>query len=73
VAGQLETFLRTQQQRERPVPRFVEREFRSYLECGIPAYGFSPGLLRFMWTQPYRGLFMQRARVVSFVRREADG
>src|SRR5687767_7274689 len=39
VAGQLETFLRRQQERDHWVPRFVEREFRSFLECGIPAYG----------------------------------
>lgn len=40
VAGQLETFLRRQAEHDRPVPGFVEREFRSFLECGIPAYGF---------------------------------
>jgi Transposase zinc-binding domain len=40
VAKQLETFLARQQDRERPIPKFVEREFRSFLECGIPAYGF---------------------------------
>jgi len=40
VAGHLETFLARQQDRERPTPKFVEREFRSFLECGIPAYGF---------------------------------
>jgi hypothetical protein len=39
VAGHLETFLTRQQDRERPTPKFVEREFRSFLECGIPAYG----------------------------------
>ena len=40
VAGNLETFLARQQQRERTVPRFVERELRSFLECGILAHGF---------------------------------
>jgi hypothetical protein len=35
LAGQLETFLRRQQQCGRPTPAFVEDEFRSYLECGI--------------------------------------
>jgi hypothetical protein len=40
VAGNLETFLARQQQRERIVPRFVERELRSFLECGILSYGF---------------------------------
>ena len=29
IAGQLETFLCRQQERDRPVPRFVEDEFRS--------------------------------------------
>jgi hypothetical protein len=40
VAENLETFLARQQQRERTVPRFVEREFREFLNCGIHAYGF---------------------------------
>jgi Putative transposase/Transposase zinc-binding domain len=40
VAEQLETFLRRQQERDRPVPRFVEEEFRSFLDCGVFARGF---------------------------------
>jgi hypothetical protein len=38
VAEHLETFLARQQDRG-PIPKFVEREFRSFLECGIPEYG----------------------------------
>lgn len=40
VAENLETFLALQEQRERTVPKFVEREFRSFLDCGIAAQGF---------------------------------
>jgi len=40
VQTELETFLARAQARGRPVPRFVEREFRSYLECGVLAHGF---------------------------------
>jgi hypothetical protein len=40
VAEHLETFLARQAERDRPVPGFVEREFRAYLECGILAHGF---------------------------------
>ena len=40
VSAQLETFLARQRRRERPVPRFVERELRSFLECGVLAHGF---------------------------------
>ena len=40
VAEQLETFLARQRERDRLVPRFVERELRSFLECGILAHGF---------------------------------
>jgi ribosomal protein S27E len=40
VAGQLETFLARQQQRDRLVPSFVESELRAFLDCGIPARGF---------------------------------
>ncbi len=40
VAGQLETFLERQHRGEHRVPRFVERELRSFLDCGILARGF---------------------------------
>ena len=40
VAENLETFLSRQWERDRPVPRFVERELRLFLNCGIPALGF---------------------------------
>ncbi len=40
VSDGLETFLARQEQKGRPVPRFVEREFRNFLECGIYAGGF---------------------------------
>ena len=40
VAGSLETFLAAAHARERIVPRFVEREFREYLACGVAVHGF---------------------------------
>jgi hypothetical protein len=40
VAQELETFLAKQQARERGIPKFVEGEFRSFLECGVLEYGF---------------------------------
>jgi hypothetical protein len=40
VQRELETFLARARSRERTVPRFVEREFRAYLRCGILAHGF---------------------------------
>ena len=40
VAVDLENFLEGQRLRERHVPRFVERELRSFLECGILAHAF---------------------------------
>jgi len=40
VAGHLETFLARQRQHERHVPAFVEREFRSFLDCGLLCRGF---------------------------------
>jgi hypothetical protein len=40
VAENLEAFLARQEQRERIVPRFVEREFRAFLDWEIPAHGF---------------------------------
>ncbi len=40
VQAELEGFLAHAQTRERPVPRFVERELRAFLACGILAHGF---------------------------------
>jgi hypothetical protein len=40
VQSELESFLARAQARERPVPRFVERELRGFLGCGILAHGF---------------------------------
>ena len=40
VREHLETFLARARDEQRPVPRFVEREFRAYLDCGIFARGF---------------------------------
>ena len=40
VQQQLETFLARAEARDRHVPRFVEREFRGFLRCGVLAHGF---------------------------------
>jgi hypothetical protein len=40
LSEHLETFLAGQRRRERTVPRFVERELRALLDCGIPAHRF---------------------------------
>jgi len=40
VQRELETFLAHARERERPAPRFVERELRGFLACGILAHGF---------------------------------
>ena len=40
VAGSLESFLAQAERVDRSVPRFVEREFRAFLDCGILAHGF---------------------------------
>jgi hypothetical protein len=40
VRSELETFLARAAARERTVPRFVARELRAFLRCGILAHGF---------------------------------
>jgi len=40
VHGHLESFLAGARDRDRIVPRFVERSFRSFLRCGVLAHGF---------------------------------
>jgi hypothetical protein len=41
IQRELESFLAQAAARDRAVPRFVEREFRAYLRCGILAHGFA--------------------------------
>jgi hypothetical protein len=42
VRANLEPFLRyTRDNYRRPLPRYVEREFRKYLRCGVLSAGFS--------------------------------
>jgi len=40
VLEHLETYLARQRECDRTVPRFVERELRSFLDCGVLANGF---------------------------------
>lgn len=40
ISRNLETFLARQRERDRPVPPFVERELRAFLDCGVLANGF---------------------------------
>jgi hypothetical protein len=40
VREHLETFLARARKRDHPVPRFVERELREFLACGVLAHGF---------------------------------
>ncbi len=40
VREQLESFLANAREHGAPVARFVERELRAYLECGVLAHGF---------------------------------
>ena len=40
ISGQLEPFLARSRGQGAPVARFVEREIRAYLECGVLAHGF---------------------------------
>ncbi len=41
IGEHLETFLTRARARNRPPPRFVEREFRRFLRCGIFAHGLA--------------------------------
>jgi hypothetical protein len=40
LSAELETFLARREQQEHALPRFVARELRGYLDCGILAHGF---------------------------------
>jgi hypothetical protein len=44
VSENLESWLARREAAERPVPGYVEEEFRGYLECGILCFGFARAL-----------------------------
>ena len=46
MAEHLETFIERTRSAERQLPRYVERELRAYLECGILALGFYAHVVR---------------------------
>ena len=61
-----------------PVARFVEREVRSYLECGVLAHTRKLGLLptsplRCLQPRPTRRVFLQGAWILSILRRAKNG
>ena len=42
IAEHLETFLaEAREQYQRGLPKYVEKEFRAYLDCGLPSRGFA--------------------------------
>jgi hypothetical protein len=49
VSEHLETFLARQQERDRPVPHFVERELRSFFGMWRVGQRFSARALRCLW------------------------
>ena len=68
VAGNLETLLARQRQRDRVVPRFVELELRAFLDCGVLSRGFLfEGSLRCLQTGPACPVFLQKKRVLPVV------
>ena len=73
VAGELETYLCEQQSAGHDVPRFVEEEFRAFLDCGV----LCRGLLRLhcggCGLDRVVGFSCKKKRLVSLVWRAADG
>jgi hypothetical protein len=73
VQQELETFLAGASARARPVPRFVARELRAFLRCGILAHGLLTRALRWLRARSRRRLLVQGPRLLSLVRRPPDG
>ena len=44
ISENLESWLEWRDRGERPVPGYVEEEFRGYLECGLLCFGFARAL-----------------------------
>jgi hypothetical protein len=55
VRDNLATLLAEESEVWRGLPRYVERDFARYLECGVPAHGFARATLheRFWSTWAY--------------------
>ena len=40
LQNHLSTFIADREREDRPLPKYVVKEFEAFLACGIPAYGF---------------------------------
>ena len=74
----LEGFIMSSRDRDAPVARFVERELRAYLECGVLAHGFlrlhceacgHDRLLAFSCKACYRRIQKHRLNLLSPIER----
>ena len=74
VRAELETFLARARERDRTVPRFVERELRAYLGCGILAHGFVRAVFASLRRRARRMWGVRRGQCggVTFVQRFGD-
>src|SRR5712691_3170531 len=66
VADELETFLARQETCDRQIPKFVEDEFRSFLECGILARLYTLAV-RVVRARPPGPFFLPSTGLVSFL------
>jgi len=73
VAESLESFLARQQERGRVVPRFVEKDLRAFLDCGIIGARFCARSLRRMRQGSRRPIFLQIQVFLSIMWRSAHG
>jgi len=73
VAEQLETFLARQRERDRALPAFVEREFRSFLTCGVLEHGFFASSVHTVRQRPATSVFVQVPRILPIVLWQEDG
>ncbi|MEX1075495.1 MAG: hypothetical protein WED27_03475 [Pirellulales bacterium] len=72
VSENLESWLEWRDRSERPVPGYVEEEFRGYLECGILCFGFG----RALHDVRHRircGVLVQESRRLRFLQRSPYG
>ncbi|MEX0687173.1 MAG: hypothetical protein WD072_00725 [Pirellulales bacterium] len=72
VSENLESWLEWRDRSERPVPGYVEEEFRGYLECGILCFGLARAL-HDVRHRIRRGVLVQESRRLPFLQRSPYG
>ena len=73
VATHLNTFLANLAEEGKSLPKHVEKEGWAFLECGVLAYGFVRLKCTSCKSEQFKGIFVQKTRLLSLLWWQTNG